>query len=93
VCPDYFHAWRAADRAAWAAEKAVLADSLRAIDEGKGDSPAPIEVNRAKLLRGAANDLFGVAMAQMEVQARALATARPARPSSPLALPLSRSVP
>jgi len=36
VCPDIFRAWRAADRAARAAEKTVLAESLRAIDEGTG---------------------------------------------------------
>lgn len=88
VCPDYFEAWRAADRAARTAEKAVLADSLRAID-GRGASPAPAEVNRAKCLRGAANHLFHVAMAEMEVHAKALATAGSARPAAPLQQPRS----
>jgi hypothetical protein len=80
VCPDFFKAWRAADRAAWAAEKAVLAESLRAI-EGQGDSPASVEVNRAKCLRGAANHLFYVAMAEMETHAKAPATIQEVRPS------------
>jgi hypothetical protein len=76
VNPDFFRAWRAADRAATAAEKSARADLIRAIT-GAGHAPAPVELNRAKCLRGAANHLFQVAMAQMEAQAKALDRAAP----------------
>ncbi len=61
---ELFQEWRAADRAALAAEKAVLADSLRPI-EAMGNSPAVYHREKAKRRRAIANDLFDLAMAAM----------------------------
>jgi hypothetical protein len=58
---DRFQAWRAADRAACAAEKAVLADSLRSV-EAMGNSPAVYHLEKAKRRRAIANELFDIAM-------------------------------
>jgi hypothetical protein len=68
---DLFQEWRAADRAASAAEKAVLADSLRSPD-AMGTSPAIYHLEKAKRRRAIANDLFEIAMAQMADRAQAL---------------------
>jgi hypothetical protein len=68
---DLFQEWRAADRAASAAEKAVLADSLRAQD-AMGNSPAVYHLEKARRRRAIANDLFEIAMAQMADRAHAL---------------------
>jgi hypothetical protein len=61
---DLFHEWRAANRIAAAAEKAMLKDSIRAL-EGKGEPPSPADACRLKRLRADADDLFQLAMAQM----------------------------
>jgi hypothetical protein len=68
---DLLQEWRAADRAATAAEKAVLADSLRSPD-AMGTSPAICHLEKAKRRRAIANDLFEVAMEQMAARAGAL---------------------
>jgi hypothetical protein len=73
--PDFFRAWRAADRAATAAE--VRACGFDSCDHRGRARAGAIELNRAKCLRGAANHLFQVAMAQMEAQAKALGRAAP----------------
>jgi len=68
---ELFQEWRAADRAALAAEKAVLADSLRPI-EAMGNSPAVYHCEKARRRRAIANDLFDIAMTAMvgQVQVR-----------------------
>jgi hypothetical protein len=68
---DLFQEWRVADRAAFLAEKDVLADSLRSI-EGSGEPPAFEKVDRAKALRATANLLFEDAMAEMSARSLAL---------------------
>jgi len=56
-----FREWQAADRAACAAEKAVLADSLRSADT-MGNSPAVYHMEKAKRRRAVANEIFQLAM-------------------------------
>jgi hypothetical protein len=58
---DFFSEWRAADRAAAAAEKLVFQDSMSAIED---DSAAPTAAAQAEALRlrAIADDLFAVAM-------------------------------
>jgi len=68
---DLLQEWRAADRAATAAEKAVLADSLRSPD-AMGASPAIYHLEKARRRRAMANDLFDVAMEQMAARAGSL---------------------
>lgn len=68
---DLFQEWRAADRAASAAEKAVLLDSLRSPD-AMGTSPAVYHLEKARRRRAIADDLFEIAMAQMAVRSNAL---------------------
>ncbi len=61
---DLFHEWRAANRMAAAAEKAMLNASIRAL-EGKGEPPSSADACRLKRLRADADALFQLAMAQM----------------------------
>lgn len=61
---DIFHKWRAADRTARVAEKAVLADSLGAI-AGTCQLPIRDAIEKTKGLRVAADDLFQEAMREM----------------------------
>lgn len=61
---ELFREWQAADRAACAAEKAVLADSLRPI-EAMGNSPAVYHIEKARRRRAIANQLFRIAMEAM----------------------------
>jgi hypothetical protein len=68
MATQFFDEWRAADKLAAVAEKAVLTASLKAID-GKGPLPGAEEIDQAKRLRGVANDLFGVAMEEMTARA------------------------
>jgi hypothetical protein len=68
MATQFFDEWRAADKLAAAAEKAVLTASLKAID-GDGPLPGGAEVSNAKRLRGIANDLFGAAMEEMTARA------------------------
>lgn len=68
---DLFQEWRTADRAAWAVEKVVFADSLAAI-EHKSGFPAAEDLARAKHLRGIADDLYATAMHEMGEAARTL---------------------
>lgn len=68
---DYLQEWRAADKAASAAEKAVLAASLASI-ERRGPPPDEAAVADARRKRGVANDLFKVAMDVIRDQANKL---------------------
>jgi hypothetical protein len=68
---DFFQEWRTADRAATAAERAVLADSLRSI-EAMGNSPAVYHLEKARRRRAIANELFEIAMEAMGAQGNAL---------------------
>jgi hypothetical protein len=69
---DIFQEWRRADRAAAAAERAVLADSLRSI-EAMGNSPAVYHLEKAKLRRAIANELFELALEAVAAQGHARA--------------------
>jgi hypothetical protein len=68
---DLFQEWREADRAASAAERAVLADSLRSI-EAMGNSPAVYHLEKARRRRSIANDLLEIAMAATGAQEDAI---------------------
>ena len=68
---DLFQEWREADRAASAAEKAVLLDSLRA-NSGMGNSPAVYHLEKARRRREIANDLYAIALEQMAARALAM---------------------
>lgn len=68
---DYFKEWRTADRAASAAEKAVLEKSLAAI-EGVGEFPSDAEIRQSHALRASANDLYQAAMDEMAAAVRGL---------------------
>lgn len=61
---DLLQEWRAANRIATAAERAMLNASLRAL-ERRGEPPSPDEAQRVRRLRAAADDLFQLAMARM----------------------------
>jgi hypothetical protein len=61
---EYFKEWRAADRAAIAAENRIYAASMLLID-GRGSGPSDEEVADAHRLREIANDLFHVAMQEI----------------------------
>jgi hypothetical protein len=67
---DLFQEWRAADRAAHALEKSLLNESMRAIEHLES-VPAAQAHDRAHKLRGIANDLFALAMAEMKARAEA----------------------
>jgi hypothetical protein len=67
---DLFQEWRTADRTASAAEKSLLASSMLAID-GKGEIPQDAERDRVRRLRATANDLFHLAMNEMQQRAAA----------------------
>jgi len=67
---DLFQEWRTADRAASAAEKVFMSDSLLAID-GKGAIPSDEERGRVRQMRALANDLFHLAMEEMQKRAAA----------------------
>ena len=59
--------WRTADRNAAHAERELVRKAL------SGEDPASGEAEAAKSLRGIANDLFAVAMEEMEASRRRLA--------------------
>lgn len=61
---DLFQEWRAANRMATAAERAMLHASIQAL-ECKGEPPSANEAQRIRRLRAAADDLFQLAMAHM----------------------------
>jgi hypothetical protein len=67
---DLFQEWRRADRAASAAEKAFMTDSMLAID-GKAAIPSDQERGRVRQMRALANDLFHLAMVEMQKRAAA----------------------
>lgn len=60
---EFFQEWRVADRAASAAERALMAASIAAI-EAHEQPPSLEEIAHAKRLRAIANDLFAVSMAE-----------------------------
>jgi hypothetical protein len=66
-----FQEWRTADRAAFAAEKTLLSASMQAID-GKGVAPTDAERDRVRKLRSTANDLFHLAMAELNERVAAI---------------------
>ena len=68
---DLFQEWRTADRAAHAAERAIVRAHLDTL-EGHGSTPSRAEQDTAHRLRGEANDLFKVAMDQMDARREAL---------------------
>lgn len=72
---DLFQEWRAADRAAHALEQEIVRASMRALD---GNGPAPLQEahDKAHKLRETANDLFHLAMEEMERRARAASNSR-----------------
>jgi hypothetical protein len=57
---EFLQEWRAARRAASAAEKSILRKTLG------GEAAASVELDEMHRLRGIANDLFAVAMAEVE---------------------------
>ena len=57
----FFNEWRAAARAASAAERAVTQAYLLYCS-GKGEMPSAAQIEDAKHKRGVANDLFSVAL-------------------------------
>jgi hypothetical protein len=66
-----FSEWRVADRQARVLEQAVAMASLAALD-GTGEPPLPEQIEAAHRSRQVANDLFGVAMAEMANRAAGL---------------------
>lgn len=68
---DLFQEWRAADRMAWAAERAVAAGSLRAI-AGTGSLPTQEARAKARNLRATADDIFRVSMDEMSARVNEL---------------------
>lgn len=69
---EIFQEWREADGSAIAAERAVLADSLRPI-EAMGNSPAVYHLEKARRRRAIANELLEIATKAMAAQGNALA--------------------
>jgi hypothetical protein len=67
---DLFQEWRVADRQAHALEQSVVKRSMRSLD-GLCEAPTQAEHDRAHQLRGTANDLFQLAMAEMAARAKA----------------------
>jgi hypothetical protein len=65
---DFFHEWRAADRAAHAFEKLLARAHLNALN-GLGPTPPDEAQDQAHKLRATANALFTKAMAQMQNRA------------------------
>jgi hypothetical protein len=65
---DLFQEWRTADRQAHAVEQDLTRASLQAL-EGLGPAPTAEERETAHSLRRNANDLFHLAMAQMNDRA------------------------
>lgn len=57
----FFNEWRAAARAAAAAERAV-SEAFMLYFNGKGDAPTAQQVEEAKRRRAVADDLFSVAI-------------------------------
>lgn len=57
----FFNEWRAAARAAAAAERAV-SEAFMLYFNGKGDAPTAQQVEEAKRRRAIADDLFSVAI-------------------------------
>ena len=68
--PNLLDAWRAADRAAHAAEDAVLTASLQALDR-QGTPPTLEDREGARRLRRIADAFLQAALAEMKVQASA----------------------
>ena len=71
MATEFFDEWRMANWAATAAERAVLTESLAAIETG-APLPPREDIERAKTLRGIATDLFAVAMEEMTAKANRL---------------------
>lgn len=65
-----FKEWRVADRQAHALEQALSRASLAAL-QGHGEPPAREERERAQTLRHTADDLFQLAMRELEAGAAA----------------------
>jgi hypothetical protein len=65
--PNLFDAWRAADKAAHAAEDAVLAKSMQALDR-QGTPPTLEDREGARRLRRIADAFLQAALAEMKVQ-------------------------
>ena len=68
---EYFRAWREADRAALEAETHIYAASMAFIN-GRGPEPTAKEVKDAHCLRRIADDLFVVAMREMQETSESL---------------------
>jgi putative methionine-R-sulfoxide reductase with GAF domain len=81
VAGIYFQEWRIADRAASAADKALLRASMAAI-EGSGSAPTTVMVEAAARLRQLADDLYRVAMAESERRAAQLGVSSAPSPLS-----------
>jgi len=63
--PHYFDEWRAADKAAAAAEREVSEAFMRHFN-GAGDPPSTDKIIAAKTRRAVADELLAVAMSRME---------------------------
>lgn len=57
----FFNAWRAASRAAAAAER-MVSEAFMQYFNGKGDLPTQAQVQEAKRRRGVADDLFALSV-------------------------------
>ncbi len=68
MATEFFQEWRVADRAASAAEKAVLQMSMQSI-ASLSDAPTAAAIAAAKKLRALANDIFEVSMAEFKANA------------------------
>jgi hypothetical protein len=68
MATELFREWRAADRTALVAEKAVMATAMAYYD-GTSLPPTPESISEAKRLRGIADDLFTVSMAELAAAA------------------------
>jgi hypothetical protein len=80
ISSDIFKEWRAADQAARAAEQAMFAEAMLALD-GLCHPPSPIHAQQVKTLRQSANELFELAMAQMGEFAGKSSSNAPATPA------------
>ena len=67
---QYFQEWRAADRAAFAAERLVVAGTMRLLSGGSG--PTENEIAEARRLRAIADARFKDAMQEMNEIGRSL---------------------
>jgi hypothetical protein len=64
-----FDKWRAADREAHTLERALMLATVRALETG-GDPPTDEQWQAARSLRGIANGLFQLAMAELTAPGR-----------------------